>query len=150
MKNNILILLILLGVGMLSSCEPRIDLDEGQWGDTAFITNVNIFTLQMADHELQEFYENGELTPARRRLFISSGNAVIEDENFTATVKVPATADLTRAGIVIYHQSVRVEPASGSPAAGILTDLSERQFVYTLVSADGSTHDWLINIVIEE
>jgi hypothetical protein len=149
MKNNILILLILASVGILFSCQPRIELDEGQWGDTAFITNVNIFTLQMADHELQEYYENGELTPARRRLFISTGNADIENENFTATVRVPATADLTRAGIVIYHQSVRVEPVGDSPVAGILTDLSERQFVYTLVSADGTTHDWLINIVVE-
>jgi hypothetical protein len=149
MKNNILILLILASVGILFSCQPRIELDEGQWGDTAFITNVNIFTLQMADHELQEYYENGELTPARRRLFISSGNAEIENENFTATVRVPATADLTRAGIVIYHQSVRVEPVGDSPVAGILTDLSEGQFVYTLVSADGTTHDWLINIVVE-
>lgn len=147
MKNNILILYILVIAGILSSCEPRIDFDEGQWGDTAFITNVNIFTLQMDDHEVQEFYENGELTPARRRLFISTGNAVIEDENFTATVKVPASADLTRAGIIIYHQSMRVEPVGGSPVAGILTDLSERQFVYKLVSADGTTHDWVIRIV---
>ena len=149
MKNNILILLILASVGILFSCQPRIELDEGQWGDTAFITNVNIFTLQMAEHELQEYYENGELTPARRRLFISSGNAEIENENFTATVRVPATADLTRAGVVIYHQSMRVEPVDDAPAAGILTDLSNGQFVYKLVSADGSSHDWLINIVVE-
>lgn len=147
MKKNILILFILVGAGILSSCEPRIDFDEGQWGDTAFITNVNIFTLQMADHEIQEFYESGELTPARRRVFISTGNAVIEDENFTATVRVPAAADLTRAGIVIYHQSMRVEPVGNSPTAGILTDLSSREFVYKLVSADGKTRDWLIKIV---
>lgn len=147
MKSSNLILIILVVVGTLFSCEPRIDFDERQWGDTAFITNVNIFTLQMADHELQEFYENGELTPARRRLFISKGNAVVEKENYTVTVTVPASADLTRAGIVIYHQSMRVEPVGNSPVAGILTDLSEREFVYKLVSADGSTHDWLIRIV---
>lgn len=147
MKNNILLLFILVGVALLSSCEPRIDFDEGQWGDTAFITNVNIFTLQAADHELQEFYESGVLTPARRRLFISSGNAVIENENFTATVKVPATANLTRAGIVIYHQSMRVEPVGNSPVAGIITDLSAKEFVYKLVSADGTTRDWTIRIV---
>lgn len=147
MKKNSLMLYILVCVGILSACEPRIDFDEGQWGDTAFITNVNIFTLQMADHEIQEFYESGELTPARRRVFISTGNAVIEDENFTATIRVPASADLTRAGIVIYHQSMRVEPVGNSPTAGILTDLSSREFVYKLVSADGTTRDWLIKIV---
>lgn len=147
MKNNTLILYILVVAGVLSACEPRIDFDEGQWGDTAFITNVNIFTLQAADHELQEFYENGELTPARRRLIISTGNAVIEDENFTVTVTVPATADLTRAGIIINHQSMRVEPVGDTPVAGIITDLSEKSFVYELVSADGTTHEWLIRIV---
>ncbi len=147
MKNNNLILIILVLVGTLFSCEPRIDFDRGQWGDTAFITNVNIFNLQMAEHELQEFYENGELTPARRRIFINIGNAEIDEANFTATVTVPASADLTRAGIVIYHQSMRVVPVGNTPTAGTLTDLSSGDFVYTLVSADGTTHDWTIKIV---
>ncbi|WP_215225091.1 DUF5018-related domain-containing protein [Echinicola shivajiensis] len=149
MKKNILIPFILAFVGILFSCEPRIDFDEGQWGDTAFITNVNIFTLQTDEHELQEYYENGELTPARKRLFISMGNAEIDNENFTATVRVPESADLSRAGIVIYHQSVRVEPVDDTPTAGILTDLSDREFVYMLVSADGTTHDWTIKIIVE-
>lgn len=147
MKNNNIILITLIFVGTLFSCEPRIDFDEGQWGDTAFITNVNIFTLQAAEHELQEFYESGALTPTRRRLFISSGNAVIDNDNFTATVTVPSTQDITRAGIVIYHQSMRVEPVGNAPIAGILTDLSTKEFVYKLVSADGTTHDWTIIIV---
>ncbi|MEX0882336.1 MAG: hypothetical protein WDZ72_02575, partial [Cyclobacteriaceae bacterium] len=82
-----------------------------------------------------------------RRLIISTGNAVIEDENFTATVTVPAAADLSRAGIIINHQSMRVEPVGLSPVAGIITDLSDREFVYKLVSADGTTHDWVIRIV---
>tara|TARA_R110002050_G_scaffold300717_3_gene471831 strand:- start:8204 stop:8650 length:447 start_codon:yes stop_codon:yes gene_type:complete len=147
MKNNILYLVIVLFAGILFSCDPRIDFDEGQWGDTALITNVNIFTLQADEHELQEYYENGTLTPARRRLFVSSGNAVIDNDNFIATVTVPASQDITRAGIVIYHQSVRVEPVGGSPIAGILADLSSKEFVYKLVSADGTTHDWTIRIV---
>lgn len=147
MKRNIIYLLIIAFAGLLFSCDPRIDFDEGQWGDTAFITNVNIFTLQADEHELQEYYENGTLTPAHRRLFVSSGNAVIDDVNFTATVTVPASQDITRAGIVIYHQSVRVEPVGSSPIAGILADLSSKEFVYKLVSADGTTHDWTIKIV---
>ena len=149
MKSNILILFVLVCVGTLSSCDPRIDFDEGQWGDTAFITNVDIFTLQMDEHELQEYYTSGALTPARRRLFISQGAAVINDENFTATVTVPASEDLTRAGIVIYHQSMKVEPVGTTPIAGILTDLSAKEFVYKLVSADGTTHDWTIKIIVK-
>lgn len=147
MKKNILYLVVLIFAGILFSCEPRIDFDEGQWGDTAFITNVNIFTLEVDEHQLQEYYENGTLTPARRRLFISTGNATIDNENFIATVTVPVSQDITRAGIVIYHQSVRVEPVGISPVAGIITDLSAKEFVYKLVSADGTTHDWTIKIV---
>ncbi|MGQ7867759.1 DUF5018-related domain-containing protein [Sunxiuqinia sp. sy24] len=147
MKKNILYLSIIVFVGLLLSCEPRIDFDEGQWGDTAFITNVNIFTLQVDEHELQEYYENGTLTPARKRIFISSGSATIDNDNFVATVTVPEDQDITRAGIVVYHQSVRVEPVGSSPVAGILHDLSAKEFVYKLVSADGTTHDWTIKIV---
>lgn len=147
MKKNILYLFILVLSGILFSCEPRIDFDEGQWGDTAFITNVNIFTLQADEHELHEYYENGTLTPARKRLFISTGKAVIDNDNFLATITVPASKDITRAGIVIYHECVRVEPVGSSPVAGILTDLSAKEFVYKLVSGDGTTHDWTIKIV---
>lgn len=147
MKKNILYLFILTFAGILSSCEPRIDFDRGQWGDTAFIDNVSIFTLEVDEHELQEYYENGDLTPARRREFISTGNAEIDSANFTATVTVPEEEDITRAGIVIYHKSMRIEPVGDSPDAGILADLSAREFVYKLVSADGTTHDWTIEIV---
>lgn len=147
MNKNILYLVILAFAGILYSCEPRIDFDEGQWGDTAFITNVNLFTLRVDEHQLQEYYESGVLTPARQRLFISSGSATIDTTNFIATVTVPETADITRAGIVIYHQSVRVEPVGSSPVAGIISDLSAKEFVYKLISADGTTRDWTINII---
>lgn len=146
MKKNILFLVIMVFAGMLFSCDPRIDFDEGQWGDTAFITNVNIFTLQVDEHQLQEYYESGALTPARRRLIISAGNAVIDNDNFIATITVPAGRDITRAGIIIFHQSVRIEPVGGTPIAGILSDLSAKEFVYKLVSADGTTRDWTIKI----
>lgn len=147
MKKNIKYLIVLVFVGILYSCEPRIDFDNGQWGDTAFITNVNIFTLNVDEHELQEYYTNGDLTPARQRIFISTGNATIDEENFVATVTVPEDEDITRAGIIIYHESMRVEPVGNSPVAGIITDLSAKEFVYKLVSADGTTHDWTIRIV---
>ncbi|MCC5937629.1 MAG: hypothetical protein JJU34_10120 [Lunatimonas sp.] len=147
MKKHLIIAYIFVLGGLLFSCEPRIDFDEGQWGDTAFITNANVFTLQADEHELQEFYESGVLTPARRRLIVSTGNAVIENENFTATVRVPANADLTRAGIIINHQSMRVEPVGDTPPAGIISDLSSGEFVYRLISADGTRREWVIRIV---
>jgi hypothetical protein len=146
MKKYNLYLIIMVFAGILFSCQPRIDFDEGQWGDTAFITNVNIFTLQVDEHQLQEYYESGVLTPARRRLIISTGNATIDNENFIATITVPAGRDITRAGIVIFHQCMYIEPVANTPVAGIIADLSTKEFVYKLFSADGTTRNWTIKI----
>jgi hypothetical protein len=107
---------------------------------------VNIFTLQVDEHQLQEYYESGVLTPTRRRIIISAGNATIDNDNFIATITVPAGRDITRAGIVIFHQCMRIEPVGNTPVAGIIADLSAKEFVYKLVSADGTTRDWTIRI----
>jgi hypothetical protein len=149
MKNQIIYFVALVFFGGLLSCSPRVELDEGQWGDHAIITNVQVFTLQVAEHELHEFYTSGVLTPARRRSFVSSGNAVIDEDTFTATVVVPSSVDLSRVGIIFYHEAMKIEPLNGAPKAGILTDLSSRSFMYRLYSADGTTHDWEVEIVTE-
>jgi hypothetical protein len=142
MKRNILIFFVLL----LAACEPRIELDLAQWGDHAFINNVQIFTLQVDNHQLQEYYTSQALTPAVRRLVASTGNAVIDPVAFTATVKVPAKVDLTRAGIIFYHVAEKIEPLNDAPKAGIIADFSAKNFSYKLTSADGTTHDWKIII----
>ncbi len=147
-KNNIYIATVMFIIGSMS-CEPRIELDQGQWGDHAIITNVQIFTLQADEHELQEFYTSGVLTPARRRSFVSIGNASIDVDAFIATVAIPASIDLSRVGIIFYHEAMRIEPLDGAPVAGIITDLSSRNFIYRLYSADGTTHDWEVEIVDE-
>ena len=147
MKKNIIYIFTVLILAGLFSCSERIELDMGQWGDHAYIDNVQLFTLQAAEHELQEFYTSGALTPARRRVFVSTGNAVIDSVSFTATMTVPAAVDRTRTGIIIYHKAVDVEPLSGAPIAGIINDFSGSQYSYRLISADGSKHDWTINIV---
>ena len=126
------------------SCNPRIELDLEQWGDQAFLTNVQVFTLNADEHELQEYYTNGELTPALRRVMVSQGNASIDDVAFIATVIVPESVDLTKAGIIMYHSAEKIIPLSDSPKAGILTDLSVGSFRYQVISADGSKHDWTI------
>ncbi len=147
MKNIFINIFIVVLLGSLfPSCEPRIEMDLEQWGDHALIDNVQIFNIQTQDQQLQEYYTSGVVTPASRRIYVSVGNATIDLVNYTATVKVPLTVDLTKVGIEFFHKAVKVEPVNNAPIAGILNDFSAKQFVYKLVSADGTTHDWTIKI----
>jgi len=144
MKKIIKYFLSIFILSSLVSCEPRIELDLTQWGDHASINNVQVFTLQVDNQQLQEFYTSGELTPSIRRLVVSTGIAVIDPVALTATVKVPVSVDITRVGIIFYHQAEKIEPLNGSPKAGIIADFSAKSFSYKLTSADGTTHDWTI------
>lgn len=148
MKKNIINVFTLFLFISLISCEERIEMDMNQWGDHAYIDNAQVFTLAVAEHQLQEYYVSGDLTPARQRQTVSLGDAIIDSINFTATIKVETTQDLSRLGIVIYHKASKVEPLNGTPKAGILSDLSSKGFKYRLISADGTKHDW--NIVITQ
>ncbi len=147
MKNTFInTFIVVLWGSLFFSCTPRIELDKAQWGDHALIDNVQIFNIQQQDQQLQEFYTSGVLTPASKRVYVSVGNAVIDLVNFKATVKVPSTVDLTKAGIEFFHKAVKIEPVNNAPIAGIIKDFSAKQFVYKLFSADGTTHDWTIII----
>jgi hypothetical protein len=138
--------IVVLSVGLFSSCSPRIEMDLAQWGDHAIIDNVQIFNIQMQDQQLQEYYTSGVLTPASKRAYVSVGNATIDLANYKATVKVPSTVDLKKVGIEFFHKAVKIEPLNNAPIAGIIKDFSAKQFVYRLESADGTTHDWTIII----
>ena len=130
------------------SCEPRVKLDLTRYGDTAFLLDARLFYLQQADRQA---YEAGTLTGARR-VFFSEGGATIDNANFTATIKVDSTnaAFLSEAGIVFTHRAWKIEPQNGAPVAGIPGNFTEGQspFVYRVYSADGTTHDWIVDIDI--
>jgi len=138
--------IVVLSVSLFSSCSPRIEMDLAQWGDHAFIDNVQIFNIQMQDQQLQEYYTGTVITPASKRIYVSVGNATIDLVNYKVTVKVPSTVDLTKVGIEFFHKAVKIEPLNNAPIAGIIKDFSAKQFVYRLASADGTTHDWTIII----
>lgn len=138
--------IVVLSVSLFSSCSPRIEMDFAQWGDHAFIDNVQIFNMQMQDQQLQEYYTGAVITPASKRIYVSVGNATIDLVNYIVTVKVPSTVDLTRVGIEFFHKAVKIEPLNNAPIAGIIKDFSAKQFVYRVYSADGTTHDWAIKI----
>lgn len=133
------------------ACEPRIKMDLEQWGDHAYIDNVEVIKLDTDEEaKLQEYYQNE--TPMEvtgiRNVVVSVGTAVIDSVSYVAKVKVKKDVDLKYAGVRIYHKCVLVEPVNGTPKAGIVTDLSEKELVYRLNSADGSRHDW--KIIIEK
>lgn len=147
MKN--IIILVFAIVVILSSCEPRIDLDAGQWDDKAYLTNVQIFNLDIdEDAKLVEWHNNDDPMTGVRRIIISNGNAVIDKNNFTATVKLKAGESLIGSGFIFYHYGTLIEPQGDAPRAGIPNDLSSKNFTYKVHSADGSQHDW--TVVIEE
>jgi len=125
------------------SCGARVDLDEGQWGDTAYITGVQVFNLDIEDHELQEFYLSGETVPGARRSNLSTFTEV-DDVAATLIVTVPTETDLSRVGIGLVHTSVAIQTIAG-PKPGIIGDFSGvGPFVYRSISSDGTTRDFTL------
>lgn len=138
--------ILLLAANIFSSCSPRIEMDMAQWGDHALIDNVKFFNLKAENHNLQEYYTNGQVTPARQRVYVSIGNAVIDAKAYTATIPITAGIDLAKIGIELYHQGTKIEPVNNAPIAGIIGNFTAKQFVYRVYSADGTIHDWTIKI----
>ena len=139
---------LILLFAVLSACEPRIEMDMAQWGDNAFINNVQLFKLETKDGvKLEEYYVDETTVTGTRKIVVSSGTAVIDEENYVATVTLKPDESFDYIGLLIYHYGTKVEPLNDAPVAGIVNDLSAGSFTYKVYSADGTTHDWLINIV---
>lgn len=130
------------------SCGPRIELDLTRYGDTAFLLDARLFYLEQADRQVWE--GNGTVVGARR-VFISEGAAAIDNNNFTATITIDSTntSFLNEAGIIFTHRAERIEPLNGAPKAGVPANFTESPFEYRVYSADGTTHDWMIDIEIK-
>ncbi len=128
------------------SCEPRIEMDMAQWGDHAVITDVQLFYLLEEEHELQEYYEDGETTTGIRRQFYSI-NPSIDEDAATVNVEVSDETDLTNAGLIIRHEALKIEPVDGAPTPGFLNDFSGGPYTYRVISADGTERDWTISFV---
>ena len=133
----------------LLSCQPRIEMDMGQWGDQALITNVDIVKLEINDEaKLQEYYNNETpiATIGVRNIVISDGTAQIDNGGYVAKVKLKSGETLDYSALRIYHKGTMVTPINDSPKAGIITNLNARTFTYRVSSADGTKHDWTIII----
>lgn len=150
MKNiNLKVVLAIILVTSLFSCDPRIEMDMTQWGDKALLTNVQLFNLQIdPSAKIYEWAQNGDSIAGVRQVIISTGNAVIDLPNFTATVKLASGKNLVGAGIIFYFYGSLIEPLNGAPKPGIVSNISAGSFKYRVHSADGSSHDWTIIITL--
>jgi hypothetical protein len=139
---------ILLITAIACSCsKPRIQLDSGQWGDRAYLDNVQLFKLNVDDSaHLADWYLYGNSVTGVQQIIISQGSAVIDSSNFTATVQLKSGESLDKAGFLFYFYGTRIDPLNGSPKGGIITDLKGGAFTYRVYSADGNHHDWNVNI----
>ena len=129
---------------MVSSCEPRIKMDEGQWGTHAEITSgVFLYQWIVDDIVLSE----GEVEGAKR--VSVTDDSIVDEDNFTVTTTVETGTDLTKVACYIYHNGNRVEPLNGAPKPGKVDDYSAKEFKYRIHSADGKYKDWTIEIVVQ-
>jgi hypothetical protein len=147
MKNIQNKLLFLLTLVIFSSCEPRVDLDEGQWGNHSELINVLLYVYQFQEHELQEFQETGELTTGVRKIQRGTGMS-IDIENHTASVDLPAAYSLVDDVVVlaVQHDGTLVEPLNDAPVMGVPGDFTNGPYTYRVHSADGNFTDWVITI----
>lgn len=145
MKNIKFVFIFLITIAMFA-CDARYEIDMDQWGDNAYIYNVQVYYLSQTEDQLALYDETGETTTSTQRTVCSDGTAVIDDENFTVTVTLKAGYDLYDKAFLIYHYGTDVEPLGDSPEAGIISDLSTGVFQYRVYSADGSEHDWTIYV----
>lgn len=143
-KNKLFFLLALV---IFSSCESRVDLDYGQWGNNSELINVLLYVYEFEDHELQEFHETGELTSGVRKVLRSTGMS-IDTVNQTASVNLPAAYSLANDVVVIafQHNGTKVVPLNDAPTAGLPADLTTGPYIYRIYSADGNHTDWTITI----
>lgn len=134
------------------SCDPRVDLDDSVWGNTAEITAVSLFEYIEVTNQLGL---NEPVTGIQQRsvsatVVINKDNAGISGtigENPTVTITVASTVDLTKIGIRFSHFAKNITPVEGAVAAGVIGDFSKGPYKYKLLSADGSVRYWTIKFV---
>lgn len=140
-------LFLLLAVVVFSSCEPRIDLDEGQWGNHSELSNVLLYVYDFQEYELQEYRETGELTPGVRKVLMGT-NLNIDLEDHTASIDLPADNSLVDdvVAMAFIMDGTRVEPLNDAPTLGLPADFTNGPYTYRIHSADGNYTDWVVTV----
>lgn len=131
----------------LCSClKPRVELDQGAWGDKAFIATTVLFEYVEVTNELGY----GEPVTGYQSKGVATASNVVDRENATITIVAKKGTDLTKIGIRFSHYGTKIEPLEGAPIAGVISDFSKGYFKYKVYSADGTTREWKLMISVEQ
>jgi hypothetical protein len=145
--NNIIKLagfLCMLLIFAASCMKPRVDMDLGAWGDNANITAVVPF--RYVEVKTQLGYKDSVI--GYQNVSISTKSNTIDKAAATVNIVTVNGTDLTKMGIRFSHFATKIEPLDGAPVAGVIADFSKGSFKYRLYSADGTTREWTVNILV--
>lgn len=144
-------LFVIIGMCMsllaFTSClKPRVELDQGAWGDNAFITNAVLFEYVEVTNDL------GYGTPVTgyQAKNIGTASNVVDRDNATITIIVQKGTNLNKIGIRFSHYGTKIEPLDGAPVAGVISDFSKGYFKYRVYSADGTTREWKLMVSVAQ
>lgn len=136
-----------MGPLTFTSClKPRVELDQGAWGDNAFITNAVLFEYVEVTNDL------GYGTPVTgyQTKNIGTTSNVVDRDNATITIIAQKGTNLNKIGIRFSHYGTKIEPLDGAPTAGVISDFSKGYFRYKVYSADGTTREWKLMISVAQ
>lgn len=60
------------------------------------------------------------------RVVISSGTAIVNEENHTVIIALNSGETITGISFLFYHNATKVEPQNRAPVAGVINNLSIR------------------------
>ncbi|WP_454879800.1 DUF5018-related domain-containing protein [Sphingobacterium detergens] len=148
MKHSKLFMLAmcLILTGVTSCLKPRVELDQGAWGDNAFITNAVLFEYVEVTNDL------GYDTPVTgyQSKNIGTTSNVVDRDNATITIIAQKGTNLTKVGVRFSHYGTKIEPLDGAPVAGVISDFSKGYFKYKVYSADGTIREWKLMISVAQ
>ncbi|QQD12968.1 DUF5018-related domain-containing protein [Sphingobacterium sp. UDSM-2020] len=136
----------LLHFSLVSCLKPRVELDEGTYGDKAFITTAVLFNYIEVTNELGY----GEPVTGYKYNAIPTSSNIVNPENATITIIAVKGTDLSKMAIRFTHYGTKIEPLEGAPVAGVVSDFSKGYFKYQVYSADGTTREWKVLISVAQ
>ena len=139
------LLAILLTTACFTSCiKPRVELNEGAWGDQAYITSVVLFRYDSVTNQLG--YD--QPVTGYQNVAVTTTTNLIDRPTATMTIVASRGTMLNRIGVRFSHFAQKIEPLNGAPPAGVISDFSKGPYIYKVISSDGTTRDWKLDISV--
>lgn len=146
MKNNkwMFFLLTAMTIAYTACIKPRVELDDTVWGDKAYITSAVLFRYDTVRNQMG--YD--QPVTGYQNVAVATTSNVVDRENATLTIVAAKGTNARQIGIRFSHFAQKIEPLDGAPPAGVVSDFSKGKYVYKLISADGTTRNWTVNISV--